>query len=68
MSFLLRLQYTRSFDEHGAKNLSENLAYPNPTRERGTEFRRFRDDRDQSLAHASGYGKYRKSRMSLVLS
>ena len=30
-------------------------AFHNPTRERGTELRRFRDDCDPSLAHASGY-------------
>lgn len=40
--------------------------YHNPTRERGPELRRFRDDCDQSLAHASGYEKHRKSRISLV--
>ena len=55
-------------------------AHPNPTRKRGTELRRLCDDCDhpsltrrvmkntanQSLAHASGYEKHRKSRLFLV--
>jgi hypothetical protein len=45
----------KGFKDDKVLELHSFASHPNPTRERGTDLRRFRDVYDQSLAHASGY-------------